>query len=92
MYFSEGVKSAVAKAPKTLGNQLGRWMVHHNFSVTRVSKATGAVRQSVYNWMLGGAVTNAYQDRVKVLLQILRAAPNAEQAWRTACEHFGIKG
>jgi len=91
MPYSEHIKAAVGKAPKTLGNQLGRWAVHLDFSVQRVAQATGATRQTIYNWFIGGHVTNAYQNNVKVLLQILRSYPTAEQAWRKACQAFDLK-
>jgi hypothetical protein len=91
MAYQDSIRDAIRKAPKTLGNQLGRWAVHHDFSVLRVAQATGATRQTIYNWMLGGQVTASYRERVKVLLEILRAAPNAEQAWRKICQRFQIK-
>jgi hypothetical protein len=91
MPYAPSIKQAVAKAPKTLGNQLGRWAVHLDFSVLRISKATGATRQTAYNWMTGGQVTQAYRDRVKSLLEILRTSPTAEQAWRKACHRFQIR-
>jgi hypothetical protein len=91
MPYASTIKQAVAQAPKTLGNQLGRWAVHLDFSVMRISKATGATRQTIYNWMAGGQVTQAYRERVRALLDILRASPTAEQAWRKACHQFKIQ-
>lgn len=90
MPYHTDVKTSVAKAPKTLGNQLGRWAIHLDFSVLRVAKATGATRQTIYNWFAGGQVTQAYRDRVKALLEIMRSSQTAEQAWRTACKRFRI--
>jgi hypothetical protein len=91
MPYAASVKQTIAKAPKTMGNQLGRWAIHLDFSVMRIAAATGATRQTIYNWMFGGQVTNAYRDRVKMLLEILRASATAEQAWRKACQQFHIK-
>ena len=88
--YSDKLKSLVAKAPKTLGNQLGRWAVHHGFSVSRIAKVTGATRQTVYSWITGGQVRQGYHDRVKVLLDFLRTSPNAEQAWRKACQKYNL--
>ena len=91
MAYQDNIKAKIRAAPKTLGNQLGRWAVHLDFSVIRIEKATGATRQTIYNWVQGGQVTQAYQDRVKTLLDILRSAPTAEVAWRKACQRFHIK-
>ena len=89
--YSAEVKALVAKAPKTLGNQLGRWSVHHAFSVSRIAKVTGATRQTVYSWITGGQVRQGYHDRVKFLLELLRTSPSAEQVWRKACLKFNLK-
>ena len=40
-------------APKTPGNQLGRWAIHLDFPVTKMAKALGVTRQTVYNWFVG---------------------------------------
>lgn len=84
--YSASLKLEVAKAPKTLGNLLGREALRLSFSVNRVSKYTGATRPTVYAWFRGGSVTPAYRGRVKGLISILRAAKNAEDAWRKACQ------
>jgi hypothetical protein len=91
MPYQEPLKKSIMKAPKTLGNQLGRWAVHLDFSVLRISKATGASRQTVYNWITGGDVTFAYRESVTDLLQILQSSQSADQAWRKACQRFRIK-
>lgn len=88
--YSDATKALVLKAPKTLGNQLGRWAIHHDFSVARISKVTGATRQTVYSWITGGQVRQGYADRVKILLDILRTSTTAEQAWRKACQRFEL--
>ena len=53
MPYSHTVTDRIMKAPKTLGNQLGRYAVHLDVPVTLVAGATGATRQTVYNWFTG---------------------------------------
>ena len=53
MAYSEEIKQTTKKAPKTLGNQLGRYAIHLDFPVIEVAKFTGATRQTVYNWFIG---------------------------------------
>jgi hypothetical protein len=91
MGYSTQVIQSVKVAPKTLGNQLGRWAVHHDFPVTKIAKATGATRQSVYNWFGGGEVFVAYRPAVKALIKILQASPNADVAWRDVCKTFNLE-
>ena len=91
MAYSDAAKESVRKGSKTLGNQIVRWAISLNFSVIKIAKATGATRQTVYNWMRGGNVTNAYKERATSLLEILRTSPTADQAWRKACKRFDIK-
>ena len=88
MAYSDQIKDTVRKAPKTLGNQLGRWAVHLDFPVTKISELTGASRQTVYNWFEGGEVFVAYRPAVTNLLKILQASPTAEAAWSNACKAF----
>lgn len=52
--------------------------------------ATGATRQTVYNWFSNGQVAPFYRARVAALLDILKKADTAEQAWRKACSHFNL--
>ena len=91
MPYSPQVISAVKKAPKTLGNQLGRWAVHLDFSAIRVAKVTGASRQSVYNWFSGGEVFVAYRAPVQALLKILQSSGTADEAWSKACKAFKLE-
>lgn len=91
MPYAEKLKDEITNAPKTVGNQLGRWAVYLDFSVARISKATGATRQTVYNWVTGGQVTQAYRGRVKDLLDILKASTSGEQAWKKVCQQYNIK-
>jgi hypothetical protein len=82
MPYSEAVRAKAATAPKTLGNQLGRWAIHLDFPVIQISQYTGATRQTIYNWFSGTDVTPAYRDRVKSLLNILQTSTTAEEALR----------
>jgi len=91
MAYSQHVINAIMRAPKTLGNQLGRWAVHHNFSAIRISQATGASRQSVYNWFNGGEVFVAYRPTVESILRILQTSSSADDAWRKVCKAFNLK-
>jgi hypothetical protein len=90
MAYSPQVISAVKKAPKTLGNQLGRWAVHHDFPVTKLAKVTGASRQSVYNWFNGGEVFVAYRPTVEAVLKILQSSSTGDEAWRKTCKAFNL--
>lgn len=90
MAYSVQTVSTVKQAPKTLGNQLGRWAVHLNFPVTKIAKTTGASRQTVYNWFAGGEVFNAYRPAVTDLLTILKSSSTADDAWRKACKAFNL--
>jgi predicted DNA-binding protein YlxM (UPF0122 family) len=92
MSYSVKTLKAVQAAPKTLGNQLGRWAVHLDFSVTQIAEVTGASRQTVYNWITGKhTVIGPYQPRVEKLLGILMKSTNNEQAWSKACQEFNIQ-
>jgi hypothetical protein len=91
MSYSPDVIEDITKAPKTLGNQLGRWAVHHEFPVTKIAEITGATRQTVYNWFRGSEVMWAYRPTVSSLLNILQSASNADDAWRKACKAFDLK-
>ena len=82
MAYSEEIKQTTKNAPKTLGNQLGRWAIHLDFPVIEVAKFTGATRQTVYNWFSGTEVTQSYRTRVQSLLNILQNSKTAEEALR----------
>lgn len=64
--------------------------VRLSFSVLRIAMATGATRQTVYNWFSNGQVAPFYRARVAALLDILKKADTAEQAWRKACSQFNL--
>ncbi len=85
MAYSDDIKRTTKAAPKTLGNQLGRWAIHLDFPVIQIAKFTGATRQTVYNWFSGTDVTPAYRMRVQSLLNILQSSQTSEEAMRK-CE------
>ena len=91
MPYSEKVISDVLASPKTLGNQLGRWAIHRDFPVTKISEATSATRQTVYNWFNGGEVFVAYRPHVEALLKIMQSSSTVDEAWRKTCQTFQIK-
>jgi hypothetical protein len=82
MPYSDKIVATIAKAPKTLGNRLGRWAVQLDFPVIKVSEFTGATRQSIYNWFGGAEVSPAYRRSVENLLAILQSSSTAEEAMR----------
>ncbi len=89
--YSRTVLDSIAKAPKTLGNQLGRWASHRGLPVTKLAIATGATRQTLYNWFAGGNVTQAYRERVADILAILRSSNTEEAAWKTICKRYDLR-
>lgn len=91
MPYSQDIIDKVAATPKSLGNQLGRWAVHHDFSVVRISKALGVTRQTVYNWFLGKEIFPAYRDRAEWLLKVLQNSPNADTAWSKVCKELNLE-
>lgn len=90
MAYSQKVIDAVSATPKSLGNQLGRWAIHHNMPVTHIAKALGVSRQTVYNWFTGTEIFVAYRDRADLMLRILQTSNSADDAWRRVCEEFNL--
>lgn len=91
MPYQQKVIDAITKTPKSLGNQLGRWAVYHDFPVTKISRALGVSRQTVYNWFTGTEVFVAYRNRVELLLHIFQTSKNADEAWRRICEEYNLE-
>jgi predicted DNA-binding protein YlxM (UPF0122 family) len=92
MAYSQKIIDAIADAPKTLGNKLGRWAVHLDFPVTKIAYALGVTRQTVYNWFIGKTdVFVAYEERVDFLLKIMQSSKTADEAWRKICAAYGLK-
>lgn len=90
MPYSQKTRIANSRAPRTMGSKLGKWAMVLDFSVSRAAAATGATRQTVYNWFAGGEVTIAYRDRVQALIDILATCSTADEAWEKACQQFSI--
>jgi hypothetical protein len=92
MPYSEKTKQLITDAPQSLGNELARWAMVRDISVQRIALATGATRQTVYNWFTGATeVTSSYQDRVKEIIEVLKKVTQTEDAWRTLCNTFNLR-
>lgn len=91
MAYSQKTIDRVKYGKKTPGNQLGRWAVQLDFPVTKIAYALGVTRQTVYNWFEGKDVFIAYQNRVELLLSILKTSNNADEAWRRICKTYDLK-
>jgi len=91
MPYSQEIINKVAATPKSLGTQLGRWAIHHDFSVVRISRALGVTRQTVYNWFFGKEIFPAYRDRAEWMLKILQSSPNADAAWSRICTELDLE-
>jgi len=91
MPYSDKIRESIAQTPKSLGTQLGRWAIYHDFPVTRISKTLGVTRQTVYNWFTGSEVFVGYRDRVEWLLKILQSSPNADAAWSRVCKELDLE-
>ena len=92
MPYSEKTKAIIANAPKTLGTDLARWAMLRDISVKRIAMATGATRQTVYNWFTGPTeVTSAYKDRVTTIIDTLKKVSQTDDAWRTLCTQFNLR-
>ena len=86
MAYSEKTKQLIADAPPSLGTNLAQWAVQRGVSVQQVATATGATRQTVYNWFTGTTlVTPAYQEKVLIVLDILKSISKTDDAWKKIC-------
>jgi hypothetical protein len=90
MPYSDTTKEAIANAPDGIGKELGQWSLTRDISVLRIAKASGATRQTVYNWFMGGEVANAYKQRVEELIEILKDTSQTDDAWRKICQRFNL--
>lgn len=91
MPYAPSTVYTINRGPRNLGNTLGRLAVAIDFSVLRIAKATGASRQTVYNWLSGGEVIVPYRPLVEQLINILRTARTAEEAWKKTCKEFNLQ-
>ena len=90
MAYSQKIIDEVAKTPKSLGNQLGRWAIHLDFPVTKIAYALGVSRQTVYNWLSGKDVISFYRPRVEHLITVLNSTDDLETAWSNVCKEFHL--
>lgn len=91
MTTTEEIAEKPAIDPLALCQELHKETLRLKISVIRIAKATGATRQTVYNWFVGSPVAPYYRGRVAEVIEILKGAQTAEQAWRKACSRFDIK-
>lgn len=92
MPYQPKIVAHIKRLPMSnLGAKLGRWAVYHDLSVAKLAVATGATRQSVYNWLKGGEVFVAYRPRVETIIKILESSKDVDSAWSTICKAFDLK-
>ena len=77
---------------ETLGARLGHLAKARGVSALRIAKATGATRQTVYNWISGGEVAPAYRNSVLRIIKVLALTVTSDDAWSNICKAFGIRG
>ncbi len=68
MSYHNKTKQALRGAPSTLGVRLGRLAIRKGLSVSDITTSTGASRATVYNWLAGGVVSNAYRKPIADLI------------------------
>jgi predicted DNA-binding protein YlxM (UPF0122 family) len=91
MAYSQKIIDAITAAPKTPGVVLGRWAIYLDFPVTKIAKALGVTRQTVYNWFTGETeVFVGYQERVELMTKIMASSKTAEEAWRKICNLYNL--
>lgn len=91
MAYTERFISRIKAMPITLGSQLGRWAIYHEISPTMIAKATGATRQSVYNWMKGGGILHVYRPSIERLVACMQNSKTPEEALLRICREFDIR-
>ena len=92
MPYSQKIIAAINEAPPSLGTDLGRWAVRRDISMQRISQIMGASRQTVYNWFTGATdVTPSYQERVAMVINVLKKTSQSDDAWRILCTSFNLK-
>jgi hypothetical protein len=91
MQYKIAIRKKIDAAPSGLGKTLGKEAVRLGFPVLRISKATGATRQTIYNWFFSGTIAPYYKDNASKVLGLLKEAETAEKAWGAICVHFQLK-
>jgi len=80
----------IKEQPLSLGTRLAKWAIFLDVPVTKIARAVGSTRQSVYNWMKGGEVFVAYRPAVERIVEILQASKTSEEAWSKICKAFNL--
>ena len=91
MPYHSKIVAVIKAQPLTLGVRLGRWAVYLDVPAVKLARATGATRQSVYNWMKGGEVFVAYRPAVLRVIKCMESSQTAEEAWRKICMEFDLR-
>lgn len=73
-----------------LGAKLGRWAVYLDVPATLLADATGATRQTVYNWFKGGEIFVAYRPAVEQLIEIMKTCKTPSEARSKICQAFNL--
>ena len=90
MAYRQRTKDLVKASPLTLGSRLGRRAVYLGVSVQELAVLTGATRKTCYNWLFGGWVIPAYRQRVTQVYDILKAAPDRDEALKRASRALNV--
>lgn len=91
MAYHKEIVDKVKTLPVTLGVRLGRWAIYLDLPATKIARATGASRQTVYNWFAGNSVTNAYKPAVERVIKCMQSSKTAEEAWSKICAEFNLQ-
>ena len=92
MAYQQKIVDQVKRLPMTnTGARLGRWMIFLDIPASKIALATGATRQTVYNWLKGGEVLVPYRPAVDRTIEVLSQCKTSEEAWRKLCTEFNIK-
>lgn len=89
-YRTEFIAQIKKLPPNLLGVKLARWAVYFDLPATKIADATGATRQSVYNWFKGGEVFVAYRPAVERLIEIMKTSKTSEEVRSRICQEFNL--
>lgn len=90
-YTSQFIARVKEQPSDNIGTRLALWAIYYDISATKLSKALGASRQSVYNWMSGDGVMRVYEDRIQRLLFCMQNAKTSDEAWKNICKEFNLQ-
>ena len=91
MAYTRNVIEQIKSQPMSLGVRLGRWAIFLDIPAAKIALATGATRQSVYNWFKGGEVARAYRPAVELTIACMQGAKTGEEAWEAIRQQFGLQ-